>query len=94
MKKPLQIPKFKTAQEEHDYWYELDLTKHFEPEDFKSVAFPNLKPTSQPISIRMPEHLLVRLKEKANALHVPYQALMKQYVERGLLLSDIEKVKQ
>lgn len=90
MKKPLQIPKFKTAQEEHDYWYNLDLTKHFEPEDFEQVAFPNLKPTSQPVSIRMPEHLLVRLKEKANALNVPYQALMKQYVERGLILSDKE----
>lgn len=90
MKKLLQIPKFKSAQEEHDYWYELDLTKHFEPEDFKQVAFPNLKPTSQPVSIRMPEHLLVRLKEKANMLNVPYQTLMKQYIEKGLMLASKE----
>lgn len=87
MKKRLQIPKFKTAQDEQDYWHNLDLTEHFEIEDFQRVAFPNLKPTSQPVSIRMPEHLLVRLKEKANALGVPYQALMKQYVEKGLMIA-------
>lgn len=88
MKKPLKIPKFTTSQEEHDFWYNLDLTENFEPGDFARVTFPNLKPTSQPVSIRMPEHLLARLKEKANAIGVPYQALMKQYIERGLLLRD------
>ena len=88
MKKPLKLPKFKSAQEERDYWLNLDLAKHFDADDFQKVTFPNLKPTSQPVSIRMPEHLLVRLKEKANMLNVPYQALMKQYIEKGLLLRD------
>lgn len=88
MKKPLKLPKFKSATEERDYWLKLDLSKHFDADDFQKVTFPNLKPTSQPVSIRMPEHLLVRLKEKANALNVPYQALMKQYIEKGLLLGD------
>ena len=87
MKKLLKLPNFKNEDQERDFWSKLDLTKHFEPEDFKRVAFPNLKPTSQPVSIRMPEHLLVRLKEKANALGVPYQALMKQYIEKGLMLA-------
>ncbi len=88
MKKPLKLPKFKSAAEESAYWSGLDLTDHFDAGDFQRVSFPNLKPTSQPVSIRMPEHLLVRLKEKANALNVPYQALMKQYIEKGLLLRD------
>jgi len=88
MKKPLKLPKFKSAAEESAYWSGLDLTDHFDVGDFQHVSFPNLKPTSQPVSIRMPEHLLVRLKEKANALNVPYQALMKQYIEKGLLLRD------
>lgn len=84
MKKLLKLPKFKNEEAERKYWSELNLAEYFEPTDFKKVSFPNLKPTSQPVSIRMPEHLLVRLKEKANALNVPYQALMKQYIEKGV----------
>ena len=84
MKKLLRLPKFKNEDEEREFWDKLDLAEYFEPSDFKKVAFPNLKPTSQPVSIRMPEHLLARLKEKANGLNVPYQTLMKQYIERGV----------
>jgi len=84
MKKLLKLPKFKNENEEREYWSNLNLADYFEPSDFKRVSFPNLKPTSQPVSIRMPEHLLVRLKEKANGLNVPYQTLMKQYIERGV----------
>lgn len=85
MKKLLKIPKFKSEEEERVFWSSLDLTEYFEPSDFKKVAFPNLKPTSQPVSIRMPEHLIVRLKEKANGLNIPYQTLMKQYIEKGVM---------
>ncbi len=85
MKKLLKIPKFKNENKERNFWYKLNLVDYFDPTDFKKVSFPNLKPTSQPVSIRMPEHLLVRLKEKANGLNVPYQALMKQYIEHGVV---------
>jgi len=84
MKKLLKIPKFNNEKKEREFWYKLNLADYFEPADFKKVSFPNLKLTSQPVSIRMPEHLLARLKEKANGLDVPYQALMKQYIERGV----------
>lgn len=84
MKKLLKIPKFKNEDEEREYWSKLKLDEYFEPSDFKKVSFPNLKMTSQPVSIRMPSHLMVRLKEKANGLNVPYQALMKQYIEDGV----------
>lgn len=84
MKKLLKIPKFKNEDEEREFWSKLKLDVYFEPSDFKKVSFPNLKMTSQPVSIRMPGHLLVRLKEKANGLNVPYQALMKQYIEKGV----------
>ncbi len=84
MKKLLKIPKFKHEDEEREFWSKLKLDEYFEPTDFKKVSFPNLKMTSQPVSIRMPTHLLARLKEKANGLNVPYQALMKQYIEKGV----------
>jgi len=85
MKKELKLPKFKNEDQERDFWSKVDLSDYFEAADFESVSFPNLKPTSRPVSIRMPEYLLVRLKEQANELNVPYQSLMKQYIAKGVL---------
>jgi predicted DNA binding CopG/RHH family protein len=85
MKKRLKVRKFKTEDQERDFWSRVDLSEYFEPKDFKAVSFPNLKPTSTSISLRIPNYLLVRLKGRANALNVPYQTLMKQYISKGIL---------
>lgn len=85
MDKKFKIPKFRTEDQERNFWSKIDLADHFKPDDFKSVSFPNLRPTSRPISIRLPEYLLVRLKEKANELDVPYQSLIKRYIAQGAL---------
>jgi len=45
MKKKLQLPKFKNAAAEQKFWNEIDLTEHFNSDDFDQVSFPNLKPT-------------------------------------------------
>lgn len=87
MKKPLKIPKFKNEDSERRFWNKLDLSEHFEASDFQPVSFPNLKPTTRPISIRVPVYLLNRLKEKANEINVPYQSLIKEYIKRGIQLS-------
>jgi len=87
MKKKLKVPKFKNEDEERKFWYKLDLSEYFEPSDFEEVSFPNLKPTSRPISIRIPEYLLNRVKEKANEINIPYQSLLKEYIRRGVLSS-------
>jgi predicted DNA binding CopG/RHH family protein len=84
MKKELKVPQFKDEDAEAVFWNELDLSEYLEPADFKQISFPNLKPTSRSISIRFPEHLLNRLKEQANAINVPYQSLVKQFIEQGL----------
>ena len=84
MKKPLKIPKFKTEDEERNFWAKIDLADYFESKDFQAVSFPNLKPSSRAISIRLPEPMLLRLKEQANERHVPYQSLIKQYIAEGL----------
>jgi len=83
MKKKLVLPKFKNEDEERDFWAKIDLSEYYEPEDMVPVSFPNLKPTSHPISIRIPDYLLNRVKEKANAINIPYQSLIKQYIEKG-----------
>jgi predicted DNA binding CopG/RHH family protein len=84
MKKPLKIPKFKNEDEEREFWWKVDLADYFEASDFQRMHFPNLKPTSRPISIRMPEYLLIRLKERANELDIPYQSLIKEYIKKGI----------
>lgn len=84
MKKQLKIPKFKNEDDERDFWSKLDLSEYFEPSDFERVSFPNLKPTTRSISIRIPQYLLNRVKEKANELNIPYQSLIKGYIKTGL----------
>lgn len=84
MKKQLKLPKFKNEDEEREFWSKLDLSEYFEPNDFERVSFPNLKPTSRSISIRIPEYLINRLKEKSNELNIPYQSLIKTYHKNGL----------
>ena len=85
MEKQIKIPKFKNEDEERVFWSKIDLSDYFEPKDFVGASFPNLKPTSRPITIRIPEYILNRLKEKANEINIPYQSLIKGYIKKGLL---------
>ncbi len=84
MKKKLKVPKFKSEDKERDFWSKVDLADYFESKDLQSASFPNLKPSSRSISIRLPEAMLLRLKEQANELHIPYQSLIKQYIAKGI----------
>lgn len=85
MKKQLKLPRFKNEDEERKFWANLDLSKYYEPSDMEKISFPNLKPTSRSISIRIPEYLLNRVKEQANEINVPYQSLIKDYIKKGAL---------
>ncbi|MBU2051808.1 BrnA antitoxin family protein [Patescibacteria group bacterium] len=84
MKKMLKLPKFRNEDQEREFWAKIDLTDYFEPKDFVPVSFPNLKPTSRSISIRLPLYLLNRVKEKANEINVPYQSLIKGYIKQAV----------
>ncbi len=87
MKKQLKVPKFKNEDKERDFWSKLNLSEYYEPSDMERVSFPNLKPTSRAISIRIPEYLLNRVKEKANETNIPYQSLIKEYIKKGIISS-------
>ncbi len=47
----------------------------------RRITLPNLKPTTRSISLRLPLHLLERIKSAANARDVPYQPLIKVWLE-------------
>jgi predicted DNA binding CopG/RHH family protein len=85
MKNKLVIPDFKNDAEEQLFWDTVDISDYYDASDFEKVSYPNLKTSSRPISIRLPEYLLNRVKEKANEIHVPYQALIKEYIKKGVL---------
>lgn len=81
MKKKLKpIPKFKTEDEERDFWATADSSEYFDWNKAQRVVFPNLKPSTETISLRLPQYLLARIKELANAKDVPYQSLIKIFL--------------
>lgn len=89
MKKKLKpIPKFKTEDAERDFWATHDSTEYIDWSKATEVVFPNLKPSTETISIRLPQYLLARIKQLANSKDVPYQSLIKVFlaerVEREL----------
>ncbi len=79
------LPKFKNEDAERKFWDTHDSTDYFDWSKAQNVIFPNLKPTSRSISIRIPEYLINQVKIEANKLDIPYQALMKQYIAKGVL---------
>jgi len=85
MKKLKQIPRFKSEAEEREFWATHDSSDYIDwSQAERNVSFPNLKPTTKPISIRLPEYMIENLKEKANEIDIPYQSLIKTYIKRGL----------
>ena len=80
MKTLKKIPKFRSEIEESDFWSNHDLTDYFDLSKDRQVKFPNLKPTTKLISIRLPESLIEDLKVIANRNDVPYQSLIKLYL--------------
>ena len=85
MKKPIDLPNFNSEDEEREFWANIDLSEYIDSSDLKKVSFPNLKPTTRPISIRFPEYVIDAVKEQANKLGVPYQALIKEVVANAFL---------
>ena len=74
------IPKFKNEDEERDFWAKADSSEYFDWSKAEEAVFPNLKPSTETISLRLPEYLLARIKQIANSRDVPYQSLMKIFL--------------
>ena len=75
--KTKKIPKFKNEDEERDFWDKESPFDYFEKEKAKKVVLPNLKPSTEVISLRLPSGLLSDIKSFANKNDVPYQSFMK-----------------
>jgi|UniRef100_Q07PZ8 predicted DNA binding CopG/RHH family protein len=80
MKKLKPIPAFKTEAEERQFWETHDSSDYLDWSTAERVRFPNLKPSTTAISIRLPTELLEQIKIAANKRDVPYQSLIKMWL--------------
>ncbi len=78
------IPKFTTEAEERAFWNKEDSTAYVDWKKAQKVVLPNLKPTTKTISLRLPQHLLDSIKAAANSRDVPYQSLIKVWLQEKL----------
>lgn len=74
------IPVFKSEAEERAFWERHDSTDYVDWNTAEPVRFPNLKPSTKAISLRLPVDLLERIKVTANKQDVPYQSLIKLWL--------------
>ena len=75
------IPSFASEKAERAFWETHDSTAFVDWTKAKNVVLPNLKPTTKTISLRLPQHLLDSIKASANARDVPYQSLIKVWLQ-------------
>jgi len=76
-KKLKPIPRFAGEAEERAFWESHDTADYLDLSKAVPARFPNLKPSTTAISLRLPVGLLEQIKIAANKRDVPYQSLIK-----------------
>ena len=83
-------PRFSGEDDERRFWAGHDTVDFFDWSKAASGSFPELKPSTATISLRLPASMLDDLKSLANERDVPYQSLLKVFLaeriarERGM----------
>jgi predicted DNA binding CopG/RHH family protein len=80
MSKPFKpIPEFASEAEERAFWEspKNDCTDYVDWSKARIATFPKLRPSTETISLRMPEDVLNTIRNHARKLDVPYQSLIK-----------------
>lgn len=72
--------RFRNEAEERTFWEIHDSSPHVDWTRATRIRFPNLKPSTKAISLRLPVDLLERIKVAANQRDVPYQSLIKVWL--------------
>jgi predicted DNA binding CopG/RHH family protein len=84
MKRRKKIPTFRSEEEEREFWERHDTAEYVDWSKAGKVRFPKLKKSTKTISIRLPEDMLEKIKMRANALDIPYQSLIKMWLDENL----------
>jgi predicted DNA binding CopG/RHH family protein len=80
------LPKFKNETDERAFWETNggDSTEYLDWAEAQRIVLSNLKPSTKTISLRLPQHLLDSIKVAANARDVPYQSLIKAWLQEKI----------
>lgn len=81
---PKAIPEFKDEDEERAFWAENDSADYIDWGTANRAIFPKLKPSTKTISLRMSESMLNELRLLANKRDVPYQSLIKVFLQERI----------
>jgi len=84
MKTLKKMPEFENEAIERAFWEENDSSTYMDWKKAHVVRFPNLKKSTKAISLRLPEDMLERLKNRANAMDIPYQSYIKILLQKEL----------
>ena len=74
------ISEFATEAEERRFWQDRDSKEYLDWASAESTPLPKLKPSTQTISLRLPQAMVDELKLLANKRDVPYQSLLKVFL--------------
>ena len=78
------VPKFRSEAAERAFWATHDSTAYVDWTQAEVVRLTRLKPSTETISLRLPKHLLDGIRLAANARDVPYQSLIKVWLQEKL----------
>lgn len=78
------IPKFKNEEDERKFWDTHDALDYFDTSKPVELDLSELRPSTKPITVRLSESLIASLKHLAHKKDVPYQSLMKIYLEKAV----------
>jgi len=84
MKKLKPIPSLANEDEEREFWETHDSADFIDWNQAVSMTFPNLRPSTKTISIRLPESLIDSLKILAHKQNVGYQSLIKMLLSEHI----------
>ena len=80
-RKPKPIPAFRSEAQEQRFWETRRLlATDMDWSKARKARFPNLKPSTTSISLRLPVTLLERIRIAANKRDMPYQSLIKVWL--------------
>ncbi|MCK4707385.1 MAG: BrnA antitoxin family protein [Gammaproteobacteria bacterium] len=79
-----EVPSFSSEEEERVFWEQHDSAEYLDWNQAQQIVMPNLKPTTKTISLRLPQHLLDSIKSAAHSRDVPYQSLIKVWLQEKL----------
>ena len=85
MNKPIKTsPSFADEAQEREFWEKNDSSEYLDWSTARKATLPRLNPSTKTISLRLPQHLLDSIKVAANARDVPYQSLIKVWLQEKL----------